>query len=97
MTTKKLSIIIPVYNEEATVTQLLEQVVSATLPESISRELVIVDDCSTDNTVAVIQAAYPQWKVHIHQRNMGKGAAIRTGIQHASGDFIIIQTRIVWH
>ena len=90
----KLSILVPVYNERAVVERSLAQVLAAPLPESMDRELIIVDDCSTDGTLAILEriaAAEPSIKLVRHQVNQGKGAAVRTAIQHASGDFCIVQ------
>ena len=89
-----LSILIPVYNERTVVERSLAQVLAAPLPENMDRELVIVDDCSTDGTSAIldqIQAREP--RIHLIRKkvNEGKGAAVRTAIQHAHGDFCIVQ------
>ena len=91
-----LSIIIPVYNEERTVTLILDQVLAAPLPEGISRELVLVNDCSSDNSVQVIEKYiddHPDALISFynHEKNHGKGAALHTGIEKAKGDYIIIQ------
>ena len=94
-TASKLSILIPVYNEQYFVDQLVNKVLDTSLPPDIARELVIVDDCSTDDTptiLARLAAAHPDLiYLYKHERNQGKGAAIRTAIQHASGDICIIQ------
>src|SRR5579872_6863656 len=84
----------PVYNERTVVERSISQVLTAPLPENMERELVIVDDCSTDGTSAILErlaAAFPQIRLHRHPRNAGKGAAVRTAIGHAIGDFSIIQ------
>src|ERR1051326_7705030 len=89
-----LSILIPVYNERTVVEQSLALVLSAPLPENMDRELVIIDDCSTDGTYDILQrlaASFPQIRLYRHAQNSGKGAAVRTAIQKASGDFSIIQ------
>jgi glycosyltransferase involved in cell wall biosynthesis len=89
-----LSILIPVYNERSVVERSLAQVLSAPLPEGMDRELIIVDDCSTDGTPAILErlaAADPRIKLVRHERNQGKGAAVRTAIENATGDFSIIQ------
>jgi glycosyltransferase involved in cell wall biosynthesis len=89
-----LSILIPVYNERTVVERSLEAVLNAPLPENMERELIIVDDCSSDGTWNVLEriaAAEPRISLHRHGANQGKGAAIRTAIQHARGDFAIIQ------
>lgn len=92
--TLKLSILIPVYNERAVVERCLEQVLAAPLPENLDRELVIVDDCSRDGSWDILQrmaASEPRMRLFRHEVNQGKGAAIRTAIGHATGDFSIIQ------
>ena len=90
----KLSILIPVYNERTVVERCLLQVLAAPLPENMERELILVDDCSTDGTFAILErfaAEHPQVKLYKHERNRGKGAAVRTAIQEAGGDFSLIQ------
>jgi len=90
----KLSILVPVYNERTLVGRSLSAVLEADLPEQMDRELIVVDDCSTDGTSAILQdiaASEPRIRVFRHAVNQGKGAAIRTAIQHASGDFSLIQ------
>jgi glycosyltransferase involved in cell wall biosynthesis len=89
-----LSILIPVYNERTVVERSLAQVLAAPLPESMDRELVIVDDCSTDGTSAILdQLATRDQRIHLIRKkiNEGKGAAVRTAIQQAHGDFCIVQ------
>lgn len=90
-----LSILIPLYNEEEFIATLLERVLSAPLPEGIEREVIVVDDGSNDGSVEVaaeVAERYPD-KVRLvrHPKNLGKGAAIRTAIEHATGEFSIIQ------
>jgi glycosyltransferase involved in cell wall biosynthesis len=90
----KLSILMPVYNERTVVERCISQVLTAPLPENMERELVIIDDCSTDGTFAILErlaAAFPQIRLYQHQRNQGKGAAVRTAIDKACGDFSLIQ------
>jgi glycosyltransferase involved in cell wall biosynthesis/ubiquinone/menaquinone biosynthesis C-methylase UbiE len=94
-----LSILVPVYNEEEYVAAVLERVLAAPLPatgHTESRELIVVDDASTDGSADAIEeyiARHPQDPVRFirHQKNRGKGAAIRTAIQHARGEFTVIQ------
>src|SRR5512142_607865 len=89
-----LSILIPVYNERTVVEKSLALVLSAPLPENMDRELIIVDDCSTDGTFDILErlaAGFPQIRLYRHERNSGKGAAVRTAIQKANGDFSLIQ------
>jgi glycosyltransferase involved in cell wall biosynthesis len=90
----KLSILMPVYNERTVVERCISLVLTAPLPENMERELVIVDDCSTDGTFTILlrlAAAFPQILLVQHDRNRGKGAAVRTAIEKASGDFSLIQ------
>ena len=80
----KLSILVPVYNERTVVERSLAQVLAAPLPENMDREIIIVDDCSTDGTSAIldrIAAADPRIRLVRHPVNRGKGAAVRTAIQ----------------
>ena len=82
------------YNERTVVERSLAQVLAAPLPENMSRELVIVDDCSTDGTSAIldrIAAENPCVRLFHKPVNQGKGAAVRTAIEHATGDFCIVQ------
>ncbi|MBF0569254.1 MAG: glycosyltransferase family 2 protein [Candidatus Omnitrophica bacterium] len=89
----KLSIIIPVYNEEDTVLQVVEAVRSVVLPSGISKEIVIVNDGSTDRTVEVLGqfASDPVIRIFHQSPNQGKTAAFRRGFQEASGDILLIQ------
>ena len=89
-----LSIVIPVYNERTVVERSLSLVLDAPLPENIGRELVIVDDCSTDGTWDILQrlaAGEPRMRLFRHPVNRGKGAAVRTAIENAQGDFCLVQ------
>jgi glycosyltransferase involved in cell wall biosynthesis len=87
----KLSVVMPCYNEINTIESIVQQVMAAKVP--LSRELVIVDDCSTDQTRDYLKTleTCAEIKVIFHDVNRGKGAALRTGFAHASGDIIIIQ------
>ncbi|MBI4891447.1 MAG: glycosyltransferase [Acidobacteria bacterium] len=90
----KVSILIPVYNERTVVEASLDQVLAAPLPEGLDRELVIVDDRSTDGTWDILQrlaAEHPEIHLFRHDKNQGKGAAVRTAISKAEGDFCLIQ------
>jgi len=90
----KVSILIPVYNERTLAERSLGAVMAAPLPENLQRELVVVDDCSTDGTGDILRrlaAEHPEIQLYRHEVNQGKGAAVRTAIQKASGDFCLIQ------
>jgi glycosyltransferase involved in cell wall biosynthesis len=89
-----LSILIPVYNERTVVERSLSLVLSAPLPENMDRELVIVDDCSTDGTSDILDRlarSEPRIRLFRQPVNQGKGAAVRTAIQKAQGDFCLVQ------
>ncbi len=90
----KLSIVIPCYNEIKTIDAILQKIFAVEL--DLEKELVIVDDGSTDGTRAYLSALTPEMgKDHVqvifHEKNGGKGAALRTGFTHATGDIIIVQ------
>jgi dolichol-phosphate mannosyltransferase len=92
----KLSIIIPVFNEEKSIIEVLGKVVAVDMGD-VDTEVIVIDDGSRDNTAAEIKKFLEKNKkiknVHFyqHEKNKGKGAAVVTGISHASGDYIIIQ------
>jgi glycosyltransferase involved in cell wall biosynthesis len=93
---QKLSIVIPAYNEGRTIHFILNKIKQVQLVGNMEKEVIIVDDCSKDNTLeslARFREENPELsiQVHSHPINKGKGAALRTGIQKASGDYIIIQ------
>src|SRR5437016_13228699 len=90
----KLSILMPVYNERTVVERCIAQVLTAPLPEDIERELIIVDDRSTDGSWVILErlaAEHPQIRLFRHEVNAGKGAAVRTAIRQATGDVCPIQ------
>ena len=88
----KLSIIIPTYNEDKTIEEIIDRVKRVKL-DNIKKEIIVVDDGSGDETVNVLKTKVEPIveKVIYKQKNMGKGAAIRTGIEYASGDYVIFQ------
>ena len=86
----KLSIIIPVYNEEKTILEILERVEAVELP-NLEKEIIIIDDCSTDGSKEILKTLEQKYKILYHPNNQGKGAALRTGFQQTWGDFLIIQ------
>jgi glycosyltransferase involved in cell wall biosynthesis len=85
----KLSVVIPVYNEQATLLELLRQVRAVDLP----KEIIIVDDCSTDATRDLLAKLPPSedLRVLLQPRNMGKGAALRRGFEAVTGDIVVVQ------
>jgi glycosyltransferase involved in cell wall biosynthesis len=92
----KLSIIIPVFNEGNTVHLILDKIKNVTLPQDIQKEIIIVNDCSTDNTAEAIKnyiSQNPKLEIIFLEqvKNQGKGAALHTGISKATGEYTIIQ------
>lgn len=92
----KLSVIVPAYNEEKTIGNILNKLASVVLLQGIEKEIIVVNDCSKDGTEAQVKMFIEtnntiNVQYFSHQVNKGKGAAIRTGIQGATGDYIIVQ------
>ena len=96
MEIKKLSVIIPCFNEGATIYKILDKIKSVSLPSNIEKEIIIVNDCSTDDTTQSVKNYIennPLLTIFFieHDKNKGKGAAIHSGIKVSTGDVIIIQ------
>ena len=89
----RLTVVIPCYNEEKTLAKCVRRVL-AIADESLTLEIIIVDDCSGDSSLAIareLERRHPEISVLQHQKNQGKGAALRTGFRHATGDFVCVQ------
>ncbi|PYT21749.1 MAG: glycosyl transferase [Acidobacteria bacterium] len=89
-----LSVLVPLYNEEEFIGPLLDRVLAAPLPDSLGREIVVVDDGSTDGSGDIVRemaTRHPEIRLIRQDRNRGKGAAIRTAVEQARGDYSIIQ------
>lgn len=83
-----LSVIVPVYNEEKTIKQVIDKILSV----NIDKEIIVIDNCSTDGTQKILRGlCYDNLKVIYHSTNRGKGASFLTGLNNASGDYIIVQ------
>lgn len=96
MELKVLSIVIPVYNEERTIHLILDKIQEVTLNGGLKKEVILVDDCSKDNSIEAIEkymSNHPDigLKLFKHEVNQGKGGALHTGIKVATGDLIVIQ------
>jgi len=93
---EKLSVVIPAYNEASTIHLILDKVLQVELISNLELEIVIVDDCSNDGTIEVIQKYIAQNQTNVislfrHEYNQGKGAALHTGISMVTGNYVIIQ------
>ena len=90
----KISILIPVYNEENTLKSLLKKVIDSDVCK-LEKEIIIIDDCSTDSSLLVLNKLKKQYKeqlvINSHETNKGKGAALRTGLSLVSGEIVLIQ------
>ncbi len=91
----RLSVVIPAYNEKATIEKLLARVAAAPLPAGVVLEMVVVDDGSRDGTRELLRELSkresPPFLYVEHEQNRGKGAAVRTGFAHATGDIVLVQ------
>jgi len=89
---RKLSVVVPVFNERNTLVEILRRMRAVELPDGIEREIIVIDDGSTDGTRDVLkQLGDSTVRVVMHEHNRGKGAAVRTGIKHATGDYVLVQ------
>jgi glycosyltransferase involved in cell wall biosynthesis len=93
---RKVSVVIPIYNEVQTIHELISLVVDAEIPAQLAREIICVNDCSTDGTAARLDelpSLFPGTEFRIFHKpvNEGKGAALRDGFKHATGDVVIVQ------
>ncbi len=88
----KLSIVIPVFNEKDTISKIIDMVNAVNV--GLEKEIILVDDCSRDGTRDVLKKMEEEkkpWKIFYHEKNQGKGAALRTGFAKATGDIVVIQ------
>jgi len=88
----RLSVVIPVFNEVTTIRTIVEKVMAVDL--GLDKEIILVDDCSADGTrdvLAKLKEEHEDWKIVLHERNRGKGAALRSGFAVATGDIVVIQ------
>jgi len=95
-TIKKFSIIVPAYNEGATILELLQKVADVELMNGIEKEVIIVNDCSSDNTILVVEQFIQQnpnlsATLYSQEVNRGKGAAVHLGIEKATGEYLVVQ------
>jgi len=89
---RKLSIIVPVFNERNTLVEILRRMRNVELPDNVEREIIVVDDGSDDGTRDVLrQLGDSTVRVIMHEKNRGKGAAVRTGFELATGDYVLVQ------
>ncbi len=89
---RKLSVVVPVFNERNTLVEIVRRMRAVELPDSIEREIIVVDDGSDDGTRDVLkQLGDSTVRVIMHERNRGKGAAVRTGFANATGEYVLVQ------
>ncbi|GIU86866.1 MAG: glycosyl transferase [Acidimicrobiia bacterium] len=89
---RKLSVVVPVFNERNTLVEVVRRMRSVELPDGVDREIIVVDDGSTDGTRDVLrQLGDSTVRVVLHPDNRGKGAALRTGFEHATGEYVLVQ------
>jgi glycosyltransferase involved in cell wall biosynthesis len=89
---RKLSVVVPVFNERNTLVEIVRRMRAVELPDGIEREIIVVDDGSSDGTRDVLnQLGDSTVRVVMHEANLGKGAALRTGFAHATGDYVLVQ------
>lgn len=87
----KLSVVVPVYNEKETIEEIHRRIAAVTIPD-VDKEILLIDDCSTDGTRDIVgKLASAATKVFFHDKNRGKGAALRTGFREATGDVLLVQ------
>ena len=89
MKIKKLSIVVPAYNEKNTIETILRRIEDVDL--GAEKEIIVVDDGSKDGTRDILLKYETKHKIFYHEKNQGKGAAVRTGLKSATGDYIVIQ------
>jgi glycosyltransferase involved in cell wall biosynthesis len=89
---RKLSVVVPVFNERNTLVEIVRRMRAVELPDGIEREIIVVDDGSNDGTRDVLnQLGDSTVRIVMHESNLGKGAALRTGFAHATGDYVLVQ------
>lgn len=87
---KKITVLIPIFNEVNTLKQILQKVEEASFC-GLEKEIILIDDYSSDGTREMLQEFHDKYKVFYHDKNLGKGAALRTGFEHVTGDIVVIQ------
>ena len=87
---KKVSIVVPIYNEEKTLEKIISAVEKADVFD-LEKEIILVNDCSQDNSAEILKKYEGKHKVLHHKKNQGKGAALKTGFASATGDIVLVQ------